>query len=292
MRKQFVLTVEEILAKDDKTVLLLGDIGIFGFRKSFELYPKRVYNIGILEQSMMSVSAGLSMSGLIPIIHTIAPFTTERCFEQIKDDFGYQKLGGNIVSVGASYDYASLGCTHHCPADVPILMNIPDMQIVVPGSKEDFDSLFKQSYDNGKIKYFRLSEGANENKIPVVFGKANVIKKGEKGTIIAVGPLFDKVLSASQDLDVTIIYITTIRPFDTETIVKNVGSDKVLICEPYYSGAITGDILNAIKRPIKIDLLGVPKEFLNNYGNTEEHDRHLGFTEENIRERIIKLINE
>lgn len=133
MRKQFIKTVEEILAKDEKAILLLGDIGVFGFKKSFELYPNRVYNIGILEQSTISVASGLSMTGLIPIIHTIAPFITERCFEQIKNDFGYQKLGGNIVSIGASYDYAALGCTHHCPADIGILMNIPEIQIMVSG---------------------------------------------------------------------------------------------------------------------------------------------------------------
>jgi len=93
VRKQFVKTVEEILGKNEKVVLLLGDIGVFGFRESFKLYPTRVYNIGILEQSTISVASGLSMTGLIPIIHTIAPFITERCFEQIKNDFGYQKLG-------------------------------------------------------------------------------------------------------------------------------------------------------------------------------------------------------
>ena len=116
MRKQFAKTTQEILVQDKKTILLLGDIGVFAFRNSFELYPERVYNIGILEQSMVSVAAGLALTGFIPIVHTIAPFTTERCLEQIKDDFGYQGLGGNIVSVGASYDYAALGCTHHCRA--------------------------------------------------------------------------------------------------------------------------------------------------------------------------------
>jgi len=258
MRKQFVKTVEKILTINKKVVLLLGDISVFGFRDSFKNHPSRVYNIGILEQTTVSVAAGLNMAGLIPVVHTIAPFITERCVEQIKNDFGYQKLGGNIVSIGASYDYASLGCTHHCPADVPILKNIPDVQIVVPGSSEEFDTLFNQSFDNNKITYFRLNEKENENKIPIVqFGMANVIKNGTLGTIIVVGPLLDKVIKAAKNLDVTIIYLTTLRPFDTETIKRNLVGDKILICEPYYSGAITEDVIQACTRAVKIEFLGV-----------------------------------
>jgi transketolase len=123
MRKQFVQTVERLLSEDEKIVLLLGDIGVFGFRNSFQKHPKRVYNIGILEQSTVSLAAGMSMTGLIPVVHTITPFVVERCVEQLKNDFCYQKLGGNFISVGGSYDYAALGCTHHCPADVGILRN-------------------------------------------------------------------------------------------------------------------------------------------------------------------------
>ena len=102
MRKQLVKTVQSILATDDNVVLLLGDIGVWGFREAFKLYPERVFNIGILEQSTISLSAGLSMSGLIPVVHTIAPFLVERAYEQLKDDFGYQKLGGNFISVSNS----------------------------------------------------------------------------------------------------------------------------------------------------------------------------------------------
>ncbi|MCL4390416.1 hypothetical protein M1345_03460 [Patescibacteria group bacterium] len=285
-------TVEDIIANDQKTVLMLGDIGVFGFRRSFELYPSRVYNIGILEQATISMAAGLNMTGLTPIVHTIATFITERCFEQIKDDFGYQKLNGNIVSVGGSYDYAALGCTHHAPDDVPILMNIPTVQVVVPGTAGDFDSLFRQSYSNRGLRYYRLSERENEFRVPVKFGKANVIKLGRKATVIAVGPLLDKALVAVKNLDVTVIYLTTVRPLDTKTITANLSSGKLLICEPYYSGSITQEIMSAFKGTLRIDHLGVPKKFLVNYGTAKDHDRHMGFTEKEINRRVKELIHE
>ena len=156
--------------------MLLGDIGIFAFRNLFKKYPKRIYNIGILEQSMISLAAGLSNEGLKPIVHTIAPFMISRALEQLKIDFGYNKLGGNFISIGASYDYASLGCTHHCPEDVNLMYNIPEMQIVVPGTSQEFHKLFNQSYNNNKPTYFRLSDFENEKNSKCKFWKIKFYK--------------------------------------------------------------------------------------------------------------------
>ena len=108
MRKQLIQTLKSILHTDEQTVLLLGDIGVFGFRDELKNIPSRAYNIGILEQSTISVAVGISKTGLIPFVHTIAPFLVERSFEQLKIDFGYQNLNGNFISVGASYDYAAI----------------------------------------------------------------------------------------------------------------------------------------------------------------------------------------
>ena len=138
MRKQFIKSLQDILYSDDNTALLLGDIGVFGFRNELKNIPNRVYNIGILEQSTVSLAAGLSSIGITPFVHTIAPFMVERALEQLKIDFGYHGLGGNFISIGASYDYSALGCTHHCPGDILSLSSIPNMQIVVPGTSGEF----------------------------------------------------------------------------------------------------------------------------------------------------------
>jgi transketolase len=177
MRKQLVKSVGHLLHENEKTVLLLGDIGIFGFRNEFKQFPERTYNIGILEQSTVSLSAGLSLVNLIPFVHTISPFIVERCLEQLKIDFGYQDINGNFITIGNSYDYSSLGPTHHCPGDVQQLMTIPNMEIIVPGTSHEFDLLLKQTYNDGKPTYFRLSEYENEKSYDVEFGKENIIKK-------------------------------------------------------------------------------------------------------------------
>jgi transketolase len=293
MRKQFVNTVESQLRNDKRIVLLLGDIGVFGFRNAFKEFSDRVFNIGILEPATVSLASGLAKTGLIPIIHTIAPFLIERSFEQIKIDFGYQCLGGNFIGVGASYDYASLGCTHHCPADIGLLQNIPGMEIVVPGTGVEFDALFKESYDDGHPTYFRLSERENSVSQAVKFGKANVLKKGSLATVVAVGPVLEGVLAATEDLDVGLLYYTTVAPFDYATLCGNLTNPaKVLLIEPFYSGSLASEIYMSTKlKPLILDSIGVPREFLTHYGHAEDHDSAVGLTAKNIRERLEGLIN-
>ena len=292
MRKQFVQTVSRCLHADERLVLLLGDIGVFGFRDAFRAFPQRVYNIGILEQATVSMAAGLAKTGLIPIIHTIAPFLTERCLEQIKLDFGYQNLGGNFVTVGGSYDYAALGCSHHCPGDVQVVTSIPGMEVVVPGSAAEFDHLFHQRYNSGKPSYFRLSEVENPASHELSFGKATVLQTGQAATVIAVGTALKPVMEAVKAFDVTVLYYATVSPFDRETLRAHAGTHKILLCEPYFRGGLTAEIMETLwPNPVQLATVGMPKQFFTNYGNVEEHNEAIGFTPSQIRIKLAELIH-
>jgi len=286
MRKQLVNSVHQLLYDNKNTILLLGDIGIFGFRKSFESYPNRVYNIGILEQSMISLASGLSSVGFIPIIHTIAPFLVERALEQLKIDFGYQGLNGNFISVGASYDYSSLGGTHHCPGDIQQLLTIPNMEIIIPGSGEELNSLLLQGYNNGNPTYYRLSEFENEESYDVILGQGNLIKKGTLATIICVGNMLTNVINATNNLDVTILYYTSINPFDEKLLINNF-SENIIIVEPYYEGGLNYIVNKTlVGKKYKLTNIGVPHKFLNNYGSKIEQDEKLGLDSKNLKKRI------
>jgi transketolase len=287
MRKQFVTTLEEKLSSDIGTTLLLGDIGVYGFKNASERFPSRVINIGILEGAMVSVAAGLSKNGLIPIVHSIAPFLIERAFEQIKIDFGYQKLRGNLVSVGSSYDYASLGATHHCPGDVGLLLNIPNIEIVVPGTSEEFDFLFNESYSNKFCTYFRLSEYENQFSQEVKFGEALVIKEGALGTVLVVGPLLSKTLQALEGIDVNVIYYTTLQPFDFDSIRQMLKDNKkLLIVEPFYQNTLALVLAqHELLNEVNLISIGIPRKFIEKYGVASDHDEVFGFTSPNIRKR-------
>ena len=290
MRKQFVTTTERLLDEDPRIVVLLGDIGVFAFRNAFKKHPQRVINIGILEQATVSVAAGLAKEGFIPLFHSIAPFVVERAFEQIKVDFGYQSLGGNFVSVGGSYDYAALGCSHHGPGDVSLMQAVPGMEIIVPGHPAELDALMSQTYASGHPTYYRLSERSNRGPRPVTFGKAEVVCRGSGPTVVTVGPFLDRVIDALEGTDATILYYTTVTPFDAATLRQHAGDGRILCVEPFYEGTLAASVMQALQgKRVALSSMGVPRQFLTSYGNADYHDRSCGLLAPDIRARFDEL---
>ncbi|WP_026520197.1 transketolase family protein [Butyrivibrio sp. FCS006] len=292
MREAFINAANDLVEKDTKVSLILGGISVASFSDAINKYPKRVFDAGIMEQTGIGIAAGMSISGMIPIYHTIAPFLAERAYEQLKIDFGYQKLGGNFVSNGASIDYSSFGATHQCPAEINVIKQIPNMQIIVPGTAHEFETLFRDNYNNGCATYYRLCRDMNRNDQNVELGHANVICKGDDATIIAVGPMLDMVLGAIEGLNVTVLYYTSIEPFDKETLLINSSSRKIMICEPYYEGGILYDVIKLFNgQPISIQQFGLPHEFCSHYGSTIENMNYWNLTIKDLRNRLEGLIN-
>jgi transketolase len=236
MRQHMVKTLEELMASDERLVVVLAVISYSLFNQTPSAFAKRILNLGIMEQTMVSVAAGIAMEGFIPVMHSITPFLVERPFEQIKDDFCYQQLSGKFISTGASYDYSTEGMTHHGSGDVQILRSLPGMQIVVPGTPGEFDALLRESYANGSNTYYRLNVQSNPREYPVRFGKLAVLKRGKQATVIAVGPMLSSVLPAVEDMDVTVLYCTTVAPFDGQTLRETSQSSNIVLVEPYYEG--------------------------------------------------------
>jgi transketolase len=177
MRDRMGVVVRDLLETDSHTALVLADISTDYFQDVIEKYPDRVVNVGIMEQTAVSLASGFALEGFHPIVHSITPFVVERPFEQIKDDFCYQGLGGTLISIGASYDYGTDGMTHHGSADVPILKTLPRMQCCVPGTADEFETLLRQTYNNGAPTYLRTSIQQNRASRPVSFGSCTSNEK-------------------------------------------------------------------------------------------------------------------
>ncbi len=286
------LTIEALFERDERLALILADISRAFFDPLFQRYPDRVLNLGILEQTAISVAAGMALEGFIPIVHSIVPFLVERPFEQLKDDFCYQRLGGNFISTGASYDYSTEGMTHHGSGDVQILRSLPGMQILVPGTAREFDRLFREGYANGAPTYYRMSNENNPAEHDVRLGKLEVVRQGTQATVIAVGPALARVLPAVEDLDVGVLYCTTVAPFDGETLRAASQSSNIVLVEPYYEGGLVPDICAAMAHTlIRIETIGVPHEVLSHYGTPEQHDASIGFTPQGIKRRIERFLS-
>lgn len=292
MRSTFAEIMYEELAANPKSCLFLGDIGVHANSRSLSDFPGRAMNLGILEQCMVGVAAGMASEGYHPTIHTIAPFLVERALEQIKIDFGYQRLPGNLVTVGGSLDYSELGPTHHCPSDILILLGIPGAQIFIPGHSRELVHYFATHGRSTKLNYFRLSEQSNSiAQLPESSGQVVTVKSGSLALILAIGPTLDMTLEAAKGLDVQVLYTSSLNPFDFPGVAANLSSGKLLVVEPFFVGSTSVLFTDLIRhRPLKIDFFGLPRKFHTNYGRVHQHYDSLRFTSKDLRNRIEKLI--
>lgn len=291
MTSEFYTTIENVLAKDERVVVILGVSGVGICVDLSSKFPGRFIDAGIMEQSIIGIASGMSVAGMVPVVYGQSTFMIERAYEQLKVDFGYQKLGGNFVVYGGSTEFGTLGATHCCPAALSVLSVIPGMEIVVPGSPHEFTSLFMESYDNGNPTVYRTSMFCNTYNGPVAFGRANVIKKGSKATIIAIGPMLELAMRALGDEDVTVLYYTTVAPFDAAALQSNFVNDRLLLMEPAYRGGIMPQVLKALHdKKIKADFVGYPHEFITNHGYVAENAPMYRMTAEAVRKKYKELV--
>lgn len=291
MRAQLVKSLKKLMADNDKIVVILGDIGEWGFREIKQLYAQRIYNVGINEQAMIGLASGLAKEGFLPVVYTISPFLIERAYEQIKIDIGYQKRKVILVGVGGSYDYSGCGATHHCPADVSLIYNVPGFHICVPGHQNEVDDLLSKAMKDDKPYYFRLGETTNKHDI-----KDDLIAESIKETdtlVIAVGNIFDRTWDAlAYHINANFLYVNEPIPLEKEAMyVKNEGIKNIIIVEPYYP-VLHSEILRLIKRPVRILNIGVPRQFIHEYGKIKDIDKLTGLTVEGIRTQVEEFLNE
>ena len=148
----------ELSQERSDVCLLSGDIG----NRMFDLYKEvaqtRFLNCGIAEANMMSMAAGMALSGLRPVVYTITPFTTTRCLEQIRTGVAYHEAPVVIVGTGSGLSYAELGATHHSLEDLAILRSIPNLQVCAPADSLELEAQLRQAITEGKPTYIRIGK--------------------------------------------------------------------------------------------------------------------------------------
>ena len=302
LRLEFAETVYQASKKNNKISVIVGDIIHFIFKKFRENSPKKYFNIGICEPSMISFGSGLAKAGLVPVIHTIAPFLIERCVEQIKLGFGYNNLSGNLVSVGGSYDYSKLGCTHHTYSDFSIMKNIPNSQVFYPSGLNEFKYLFEQAYDKKKINYFRLpAKMHSENFLAkqIKIGKAIKVTSGNSLTICCFGPFLSGLKSIvksykKKNINIELLYYPTIKPFDYNTLSKSIKkTKKIFVIEEHCTRSGASEYIQELLIKHKISksyFLTLKNKFIEGYGEYEDLAKKTGFTKKNFIKKIDFLL--
>lgn len=282
MRRQFRDTALELAAEDDRLVVILGDISHYLFSGFQERFPERFYNMGICENTLIGVTAGLSALGYFPIVHSIAPFLTERCVEQIKIDMVYNAFGGNIVTCGGPFDYAWDGPSHHCYTDLATLRLLPHVEVMQPGSRKELDVLLRSQYRNARTSYFKTSDNPHEIDLPVRFGKGQVVKSvGSAVTVVTAGPILGNVLEACRDLPVNLLYFTTLKPMDHE-LIRHYRDTRFLVVHDAFG---LHEAVNEVPN-LRTRYYGLRDEFCDWYGTVQEIREKLGLDPASIRRAV------
>ncbi len=292
MRRRFAETANDLLDSDPQVAVALADIGTGDFDAS--RHPDRIVNVGIREQLMIGVTAGMALAGLRPIAHSYTPFLIERPFEQIKLDLGHQNLGAVLVSIGASYDAAAEGRTHQSPGDVALMATLPDWTINVPGHPDEVEEMLRRAASSDDRVYIRLAEDTNSAPYPAT-GNLTEIRTGTAhgATVIAVGPMLDRAIAATDDRDVTVLYASTVRPFDHEGLRRLATGAEVILIEPYLEGTSASEVTTALHdRPIRLLSIGVPNTEHRRYGTRHHHAQAHGMDAAGLRAQIDGFLDQ
>jgi transketolase len=290
MRQRFVSVASELLDDDPRVAVVTADISTALFRDTgaAQRHPQRVINVGIREALMVDVAAGMALEGMRPIAHSFAPFLIERSFEQVKLGFAHQGVGGVLVSTGASHDTGAYGRTHHGPGDVALVATLPGWRIHVPGHADEAEAVLRDAVARDEPVYIRLSERSNVE--PVGYSDAlTTVRQGGAAApvVIAVGPMLDPAIKATQDIDATVLYATTVRPFDAAGLRAAMTGTDVVLVEPYLEGTSAAEVSAALSdRPHRLLSIGVPRVELRKYGTASDYDRAFGLNSAGLRERI------
>jgi transketolase len=284
MRSRFYTLAAQALEDDERVWVVLADIGAGELPR----HP-RLVNVGIREQLMIGVAAGLGLAGKRPIVHSYAPFLVERPWEQIKLDLGHNDVGAILVSNGASYDASRAGRTHQAPEDVALLATLPGWRIEVPGHPDELERAFLRAVPGDDRVYIRTT--LEENQAPV--GGDGLVKLRDGAPlVVAVGPTLAPTLEATAELDSGVAYLTTVRPFPRRELREALGDgDEVVLVEPYLSGTSAAEVSRAlVDRPHRLLALGIEHPELRKYGDPSEHRAAHGLDARGIRARIERFV--
>lgn len=305
MRNAFAQQITELAQRDERVVLLSGDIGNRLFDDLKARCPDRFFNCGVAEANMISMAAGMAMSGLRPVCYTITPFITYRCMEQIRVDVCYHHVPVVIVGTGAGLSYASLGATHHSCEEMGMLRLLPGLAVVAPADAMEVRGALKAALKHPHPVYIRIGKKGE----PVIhktepdfqIGKAIAVREGKDVCLLSAGNLLPVALEtanllAAQNVSTKVVSFHTVKPLDEDTLANAFANFKLVVTIEEHSvlGGLGGSVAEwlADHSPAKARLLrcGTADEFLHETAEQEEAREHYGLTAAAMADRIRKTL--
>lgn len=304
MRNKFINTLFKAAEKDKNIMLLTADLGYTVAEEFMEKLPKQYLNVGIAEQNMTGMAAGMAIEGKMPIIYSIIPFTTMRNFEQIRNDICYQNLNVKIVGVGAGFSYGPYAHTHHALEDMGIMRNLANLVILAPGDPIEAELATKAMLKHKGPVYLRLGKRGEPNihkKIPSFkIGKGILLEDGKDLTIIAISNILQRASEVvevlkSQSKSVRFISMPSLKPIDEELILDSAKKTKAIFTIEEHSiigglGSAIAEVLSESNIKSKFKRFGVPDRFTKVIGNHDYMRQANGLSVYQITAKIESVL--
>lgn len=281
MRDAVARAITEQARLRDDLILVVADISPAAALRTFlEENPTRIVDVGVSEQAMIGMAAGLAIKGFRPFAYTIAPFAIFRPLEQIRVDLCYQELPVVVIGVGAGLSYSALGSTHHTPEDVAIASALPNMTVVAPCDPAETESAVAGSFALKGPMYLRTGKSGEPDLTasapePFELGRIRRIRAipGARTAVLSYGPIMASVLSVASDADAYSVH--TLKPLDTARLDSILDSyQRVVVVEEHvYAGGLGMQVRARIAgRAVAPDVrcLHLQDAFLHTYGTKDD----------------------
>lgn len=295
----------ERFSTDPEMFFLTGDLGFGVIEPLQERYPTRCVNVGVAEQNMAGIAAGLALEGLRVVVYSIANFPLMRALEQVRNDICYHGCNVLIAAVGGGFSYGALGYSHHATEDVAIARAMPGMGVVVPCSVVEVRALTHLALDAGGPWYFRLDKSAADDTAPaeVRLGVPRVLRDGQDVTIFAMGGIAQEALDAAEKLEATsvsakVVSVHTIRPLDVQAISSMVRDQAMVVTleEHSLAGGLASAILDSCASsgvwPRRLLRLGLRESFAPVVGSQMFLRRLAGLGSEQVADAVLGALSD
>jgi transketolase len=302
MRAEFVTAAQKIMAQDEKTIFISGDLGFNAFEGLCKTFGPRFLNAGVAEQNMVGMAAGMALEGFRPWAYSIAPFVTYRCVEQIRNDVCLHNLPVRLAGNGGGYTYGIMGSTHHTMEDMAVLKALPNMTLYFPCTNNHVEAAVNQSAKLIGPSYMRLGFcgfGSNATALeenPTTLTR--MYSTGEKVTVIGIGQATQVALKAMEEnllkkADVALFGLAKF-PFDLKADHKLMTSinrtGRILVVEEHYLyGSIAESLKMALPPMEKFEVITPAYDLGHTYGSPTFHLKQAGLTPAHLAEVAAQL---
>lgn len=305
MRDSFSDALYEIARADSKVVLVTSDTGAVCHDEFKANIPAQYINVGIAEQNLIGISAGLAMAGHIVYAYAIVPFVTMRCYEQIRVDLCCMgHLPVTMVGIGAGFDYNTLGPTHHGTEDIALMRTLPGMAVLSPSDSVLAAACARITYELPGPKYVRLDRTG----LPLIYPEGRTdfsdgvthLRQGKDVCIVATGRMAQRALDvagklAEKSIEASVVDLYRLKPLNQRLLLDAIKkSDRVVSFEEHFMigglGSLIAELMVEHHSCLPMKRFGIPDCFCREYGPREHLQSLYGLDCASLTEAIVDWI--